>query len=490
MSYEKIDTDNIVENINKTLNDTLAGIAETQPFSGNQIQLASQGNKGDSFGQTTGLKSDTPIVANITNLDEDGVPTLAFDRISLGSSLTIVDYIIPIVNVDLKFINFKPAFGTHVKFTPKVGRTLVIKTGGDFTNSSDITINDGEYLECVFYNATESGIVGGGFKPHKIGTTGGGGEFFGPWTADHNAGGFNLYNSTGVFFDASFNKGILMNAGGVGLIAPIGDTIDFFINSLIIPKFGVTETSIESNVDLDMNNKDVRGVAFLTFNSGDDIVDDFTLGGISMFLNTSNEFRIFRGIPQVAEFGNQIEFFNQLNMNDNSVAEINSLFFDNGHSIQGGVSEFAFLTAAGDVESHYNNITKILEINGSGVQMEGAKSIGMLDNTSADFLLITQTGGISDFFYTGDLKFRESGVDVLTLGGLLIQANRDMDMLNHVIDNIFTAEIEENFSAGGVPSRPVNGCKLFVREQFADPTKRELRGYFPSGNSQLIISEP
>ena len=89
---------------------------------------------------------------------------------------------------------------------------------------------------------------------------GAGGEFFGPWTADHDAGGFNLFNSTGVFFDASLFTGILFNAGGVGLIAPTGDTIDFFINDLVIPKFGITETSIESNVPLEMNANKITGV--------------------------------------------------------------------------------------------------------------------------------------------------------------------------------------------------------------------------------------
>jgi len=272
MAYEITDTDNELSKLRQIVDEVLEGGQQFTPSDENVIETFSQGNKGDSFGQTSGLKSDTPFVANLTDLDEAGVSTGTTDRINLSSSLTIIDFITPIVDIDLKFINFKPAPGTHVKFTPKVGRTLILKTGGDFTNISDVIINDDEYLECIFLDETETGITGGGFKPLKGGKTGSSSEFFGPWTADHDAGGFNLFNSGGIFFDASLFTGILFNAGGVGLIAPIGDTIDFFINDLVTPKFGITETSIETNVPLNFANpvsKVINGLIVINFDEID-----------------------------------------------------------------------------------------------------------------------------------------------------------------------------------------------------------------------------
>lgn len=489
MAYERTDLDNQVSRITQILNeiqdqpDQVSNDTNTGIFS-------SSGNKGDSFGELTGVKSDTPIIANLTDLDENGASTGSTNRINLSSSLTIVDYSIPFVSIDLKYINFKPPFGTRVKFTPKATRTLVLKTGGDFETSSDISISDNEYVECVFLSETETGISGGGFRPMKLASGGGGGTVDNPMTSDLDGGGFNIFNLPTLFFDNALTKGILGNAGGVGIFAPTGDTIDFFINSLVVPKFGITETSIESNVDFNMNGQDIIGIDFLTFVGGDDILDDPTLGGLSMFLGSTKEFRIFRGVSTIAEFGNQIEFFNQLNMNVNNISEVSSLNFNNNHSIQGGTIEFAFLTASSDAETHYNGFTKISTIDSSGLTMHSSKTINMLDALSGDFMLFSQSGGLSTINYTGDLKIRESGIDILSLGGFIIQANRNIDMLNHTIDNVFSLEIEENFGSGGVPPRPTNGAKLFVREQSGDPSKRELRVYFPSGISQLIASEP
>lgn len=494
MAYEITDTDNELAKLRQIVNEALAGGQQFTPSDENVIETFSQGNKGDSFGQTSGLKSDTPFVANITDQLEDGTPTLVFDRINLSSSLTIVDYIVPIVNIDLKLINFKPAPGTHVKFTPKVGRTLVIKTGGDFTNTSDITISDDEYLECVFYNETETGITGGGFKPHKIDITGGGGEFFGPWTADHNAGGFNLFNSTGIFFDASFLTGVVFNAGGVGLIAPIGDTIDVFINNLVTPKFGFTETSLETNVPLNFanpGNRIINSLDVINFDEPNTSIRSLSTGIRHDAPSTSSHrFRInVDEKMEIDQFGTNFE--DNVTLKDNKLLTIfdfaNANFlqifqnvFDQSQSIISVADRLMFQRAASD----------IMELSSQGIFMPDSKTITFDDLLTADTFQISQFAGEAILNYTGDMIITESGSPIFTLGGLLIEVEKDMDMKNNEINNIFTSEIEENFTAGGVPIRPVNGAKLFVREQFADPTKRELRVYFPTGVSQLISSEP
>lgn len=494
MAYERIDTDNQLAKLKVIVDEALLGGPNLTPSDENIIETMSQGVKGDSFGQVSGLKSDTPFVANLTDLDEDGITTGITNRINLSSSLTIVDYSVPVVTIDLKFINFKPAPGTHVKFTPKVGRTLVIQTAGDFTNTSDITITDDEYIECVFYDATESGIAGGGFKPLKVGTTGGGGEFFGPWTADHDAGGFDLFGSSGVFLSAALTTGILFNAGGVGLIAPAGDTIDVFINNLVTPKFGFTETSLETNVNLNFANPTARVITNLGLISfeetGQDILSAST--GIRHDVPTTDAHRFRVNLDEKMQV-NQVgtTFFENVELIDNAILTIFDQF--ENFSIQ------MFQNAPDASESVINVTdhlvvqiasTEILEILNGGIIMRNSNAITLEDVLSSDTVQYSILGGDAIINYTGDFKIKESGADVLTLGGLIIQANRNIDMLNHTIDNIFTAEIEENFTAGGVPTRPVNGSKLFTREQFGDATKRELRVYFPTGNSQLLASEP
>ena len=116
----------------------------------------------------------------------------------------------------------------------------------------------------------------------------GSGEFFGPWTADHNSGEFILYNSRGIFYDETLTKGISLVDGGVGIIAPTGDTIDFFINDLAIPKFGITETSIESNVEFNLNSQDVIGVDRLSLVIASGVLDG--VANPTIYLTAGNEF--------------------------------------------------------------------------------------------------------------------------------------------------------------------------------------------------------
>ena len=491
MSYERTEIDNQVQKLQTLLNQ-IQDLPEVVPDETNILSgLFSSGNQGDSFGETTGIKSDTPIQSNLTDLDEAGAPTGTTDRINLASSLTIVDFATPIVNIDLRFINFKPANGTRVKFTPKVGRTLIIKTGGDFDIGADITISDNQYKEFIFLDATQTGISGGGFVPAQDVSGAGGGEFFGPWTADHNAGGFNLFNSTGIFFDASLLTGVLFNAGGVGLIAPIGDTIDVFINNLVTPKFGFTETSIETNVPLNFanpGNRIINSLDVINFDAANQSIRSIA-SSIRHDVPSTDSHRIRVNNDEKAEF-------DQFGTNFKDNVTVDSKIF----SVTNGVNFLQILQNPFDLaESNINfNDTlmfqrassDIIEINTNGVFMPDSKSLTFDDLFTVDQFQISQILGETILNYTGDMIIKESGTPIFTLGGLLIEVEKDMDMKNNEINNIFTAEIEENFTAGGVPSRPVNGAKLFVREQFADSSKRELRVYFPSGSSQLISSEP
>lgn len=61
-----------------------------------------------------------------------------------------------------------------------------------------------------------------------------------------------------IFLDVATLQSILSLAGAINYVNDIvGGSHDFYINDLVIPKFGITETSIESNVTLDMNGKNI-----------------------------------------------------------------------------------------------------------------------------------------------------------------------------------------------------------------------------------------
>lgn len=115
----------------------------------------------------------------------------------------------------------------------------------------------------------------------------GGGEFLGPWTANHNAGGFTLFNLLELKFKLNPSNQLKITAVDSG--TPDGtfdrleydaDTLgahDFYVNRAVttIPRMGITETSVELNVLLDMNNKNIVSINDLTFfETGQSILSD------------------------------------------------------------------------------------------------------------------------------------------------------------------------------------------------------------------------
>jgi len=153
------------------LQDQLNDIIDSQLYSvgGNDnIQIdSSRGARNDAGGDSGGVRSQHPIIHQITDKDAIGTPTGTFDRISLISSMIIVDYSDPIGDIELRYIQGKAKEGVILKLTPKRGRTLVIKSGGNILTSSDITISATEFYELVKHSEAETGVVGGAYKIRK-----------------------------------------------------------------------------------------------------------------------------------------------------------------------------------------------------------------------------------------------------------------------------------------------------------------------------------
>jgi|TARA_B110000438_G_scaffold30051_1_gene29198 hypothetical protein len=64
-----------------------------------------------------------------------------------------------------------------------------------------------------------------------------------------------IKNITSLWYNSTGTQSVYATSGGIGLKVPTGDTIDFFVNSTSTPKLGITELSVESNVRLNVNNQ-------------------------------------------------------------------------------------------------------------------------------------------------------------------------------------------------------------------------------------------
>jgi len=125
---------------------------------------STRGSRNDASGDAGGVRSNEPIIHQITDVDSSGSSTGVFDKINLISSMIIVDFVTPAVDMELRFIQGTAKDGARIKITPKIGRTLIIKSGGDILTSNDITITDTEFYELVKHSETETGVTGGAYK--------------------------------------------------------------------------------------------------------------------------------------------------------------------------------------------------------------------------------------------------------------------------------------------------------------------------------------
>lgn len=191
------------------------------PSSGNEIGLidTSLGRRNSASGESGGVRSNEPVIHQITDVDEDGVSTGVFDKINLISSMIIVDYSTPAVDIELRFIQGTAKDGAKIKITPKVGRTLIIKSGGNILTSSDITILDTEFYQLIKYSEAETGVTGGAYK---IALGGSGGTGSAPPFTDANTLIFNDADPTKL---SKFDNGLITTGQTRTYILPDSDTI-------------------------------------------------------------------------------------------------------------------------------------------------------------------------------------------------------------------------------------------------------------------------
>ncbi len=161
-----------IDELQKQLDDVLD--SQISSVGGNEdISIdSSRGARNAASGDSGGVRSNEPIIHQITDVDEGGTPTGVFDKINIISSMAIIDH--TSTPITLRFIQGTVKDGARIKITPKIGKTIDIEPGGNILTSSTITITDIDYFELVKYSEAETGVTGGAFKILLNGSSGGG----------------------------------------------------------------------------------------------------------------------------------------------------------------------------------------------------------------------------------------------------------------------------------------------------------------------------
>ncbi len=138
---------------------------------------------------------------------------------------------------------------------------------------------------------------------------------------------------------------------------------------------GATIIEIGSN-GIDLFNHDLDNVNDIHMNSGIDINDDTTLGSLTILLDSTDELRIFRGVPEIANFGAIIEFYNSLFMDDNNIQDLGSVhWFDGGNITHNG------MVTSNNPYEIFHHLGKVLEYDDEF----GAKVLKMDSTARIDF---------------------------------------------------------------------------------------------------------
>jgi len=159
-----------IDDLQRQLDDIIDSQLTSEGGNENLSIDSTRGQRNAASGDAGGVRSNEPIIHNITENDESGTPTGVFDKINLISSMIIVDH--TSTPIDLRFIQGPAKDGSKIKITVKKDKVLVIKSGGNILTSTDITITDTEFYILVKHSETETGVTGGAYKIFVVGAGG------------------------------------------------------------------------------------------------------------------------------------------------------------------------------------------------------------------------------------------------------------------------------------------------------------------------------
>ena len=306
------------------------------------------------------------------------------------------------------------------------GKTITLKTTGNIIppGGADFDIVDEAIVRCIFDPTTDKWLVytsGGG--------TGGGSEFFGPWTANHNAGGFDLLNLNLIEFDIADNK-IFTSPLGMTFLTPVNDSFEFFVNTI-----GVVATldqiSLRMEVNIDLKGNSIDNVSTLISNAADPGDTGFIRMGNGETINwESNPAGVDVGFQ--VNTNNEFEFSGTLVPNTTQGLGTNVKRWGIGYFTSLDVSGIAtffgdMLLGNGPLDTIYFNGILGTDIGLGGFNLD---NVGVLISNAAD-------PGDTGFIRMGNgetinWESNPAGVDV----GFQVNTNNEFEFSGNLVPNV------------------------------------------------------
>lgn len=149
-------------------------------------------------------------------------------------------------------------------------------------------------------------------------------------------------------------------------------------------KFRVTSSAIEMNQGVDMNDNSIVQVQKIEFSNStsDNITSSST--GITYNVNSTDEhFFNVGGTTKMEVDSGEIEMFDDVRMNNNTIYEVSNLRFNtSGQVITTSSSELLYQVPSGDVHGFYVAAQKTVEVNQTYLEMQPNKYIDFGANIS------------------------------------------------------------------------------------------------------------
>lgn len=401
-----------------------------------------------------GILTETFTIRNslllaITNIVGDGVTQIITVTVADTTALATGDFI---------KITGAPAFNIdHVSITVTGGTTFTYDLGSvgsavpDINANAirgnirtfdglDLTIVDNDNFWAVFDSITNEWALFGG------GGGGAAGEFFGPWTADHDAGNKTLNKIAALQITDSVGgvHGLLQGliATGVRLTLTAGEKFQLFDNITnileITDTFGMDLKQHDlfgvTNIDLDGAFATIEGVANLDFFQASHSINSLS-GEMDFVVNSGDFFRFISG-SEIARFENLATIL-ALDMKNNRIKNIRDMNFDTSatYTFPNTAAAIGYDTTDAELRFNVPNLAEyVFQVNavdqmilsdGNLTFIDGFQAIFNPDSTNAGVnvgLLVgdPSSTGNGDLWYnasTNKLRTKENGSNVNVIGG-------------------------------------------------------------------------
>jgi len=269
--------------------------------------------------------------------------------------------------VVLLFIQGTAKDGAKIKITPKVGRTLIIKSGGNILTSSDITVTDTEFYELIKHSEAETGVTGGAYKILLSG--GGAGSLSEP-------------------IELGFNEVVTETTPTLTIIA--GDVFN--------PSHITLDQDIELQLDISAATTKYKSIFVIFDTTGGGftvtwpasvvnppIIDDSTAQRISVILYTIDNGTLWTHATSVgSSFGG--EFFGPWTANHNAglfdLTNLGNIDFDGVASTIQGLSNLDFFQASHSINSLAGSMLFQVDTSDFLRFFAGGVEIAKFDNTT------------------------------------------------------------------------------------------------------------